>query len=84
MWPPGRLRQVSPSRSAHLFLPFRVLPIRLSLTIQSDSLEKLVGQFRKTAVAVRCAMTVPVHLKCSLPRPGSSLVSGGVDRPFYP
>ncbi len=43
-----------------------------------------MGPCRHTAIAVRCAMTVPAHLKCSLTRPSSRPGSGAVDRPFYP
>ena len=38
----GRLREVSPARSVHLFLPFRVLSLRLSLT-RSRSFSRETG-----------------------------------------
>ena len=74
----GRLRQVSPSRSVNLSLPLRLSPAKL----RSFS-GKLVGQFHTTAVAVRCALTVPVHLQCSLTCPSSRPMLGAVYRLFY-
>lgn len=55
-------------------------PLRVSPPYRAVSLEKLVRKFGQPA-AVRDALMVPVHLKCSLTRPSSRLVSGayGVD-----
>ena len=57
--------------------------LQLSHTIPGSFSGKLVGQFCKTAVALRYAMMVPVHLKFSLTRPSSRPVSGALYRPFY-
>ena len=80
-WPPSSSEPITLREPVPL-VPC-LAPLRLSPTIPRSFSGKLVGQFRKTAVALRYAMTVPVPSPCSLTRLSSRPVSVSLYRPFY-